>query len=40
MMKAIKHENGSVLIQDGNIKAWVDVWIENEDVIGINNYSL
>ena len=33
MMKAIKYEKDSVLIQDGKIKVWVDVWIENEDVI-------
>ena len=33
MMKAIKYEKDSVLIQDGKIKAWVDIWIENEDVI-------
>ena len=31
-MKAIKYEKGHVLIQDGKIKAWVDVLIENEDV--------
>jgi ATP-dependent protease HslVU (ClpYQ) ATPase subunit len=33
MMKAIKYEKESVLIQDGKIKAWVDIWVENEDVI-------
>lgn len=33
MMKAIRYEKDAVLIQDGNIKAWVDIWIENEDVI-------
>lgn len=33
MMKAIKYEKNAVLIQDGKIKAWVDIWIENEDVI-------
>ena len=33
MMKAIKYEKDAVLIQDGKIKAWVDIWIENEDVI-------
>lgn len=33
MMKAIRYEKDTVLIQDGKIKAWVDVWIEREDVI-------
>lgn len=33
MMKAIKYEKDAVLIQDGKINAWVDIWIENEDVI-------
>ena len=28
MMKAIKYEKDAVLIQDGKIKAWVDIWIE------------
>lgn len=32
-MKAIRHEKDAVLIQDGKIKAWVDIWIENEDII-------
>lgn len=32
MMKAIGYKKDAVLIQDGNIKAWVDIWIENEDV--------
>lgn len=32
-MKSIKYEKGHVLIQDGKIKAWVDVWIENENSI-------
>ena len=32
-MKAIKYEKDAVLIQAGKIKAWVDVWIEKEDVI-------
>jgi hypothetical protein len=32
-MKAIKYENDSVLIQDRNIKAWLDIRIENDDVI-------
>ncbi len=32
-MKAIKYEKDTVLIQDGKIKAWVDIWVENEDVI-------
>ena len=31
-MKVLKVENESVLIQDKKIKAWVDVWIEDEDV--------
>ncbi len=33
MMKAIKYEKDSVLIQDGKINAWVDIWIENGDAI-------
>ena len=32
-MKAIRYEKDSVLIQDGKIKAWLDIWIENGDVI-------
>ncbi|WP_396149107.1 hypothetical protein [Flavobacterium sp.] len=32
-MKAIRYEKDSVLIQDGKINAWVDIWIENEVVI-------
>ena len=32
-MKAIRYEKDAVLIQSGKIKAWVDVWIEKEDVI-------
>ena len=32
-MKAIKYEKNAVLIQDGKIKAWVDVLIEKQDVI-------
>jgi hypothetical protein len=32
-MKAIRYEKDAVLIQDGKIKAWVDVWVENGDVI-------
>lgn len=32
-MKAIKYEKDSVLIQDGSIKAWVDIWVENNDVV-------
>ena len=31
-MKVVKVEPQSVLIQDKNIKAWIDVWIEDEDV--------
>ena len=33
IMKAIKYNKDTVLIKDGSIYAWVDVWIENEDVI-------
>ena len=33
MIKAIRYEKDAVLIQDGKIKAWIDIWIENEDVI-------
>jgi hypothetical protein len=33
LMKAIQYEKDAVLIQDGNIKAWVDIWIENEDIV-------
>jgi hypothetical protein len=32
-MKAIRFEKDAVLIQDDKIKAWIDIWIENEDVI-------
>ncbi len=32
-MKAIRYEKDAVLIQDGKIKAWVEIWVENEDVI-------
>ena len=32
-MKAIKYEKDAVLIQDGNIKAWIDIRIENEDLV-------
>lgn len=32
-MKAIRYEKDTVLIQDEKIKAWIDIWIENEDVI-------
>jgi hypothetical protein len=31
-MKVIKLEPQAVLIQDQDIEAWVDVWIEEEDV--------
>ena len=31
-MKVLKVENESVLIQENDIEAWVDVWIEDEDV--------
>lgn len=33
MMKAVKFEKNSVLINEGEIFSWVDVWIENKDVI-------
>lgn len=32
-MEVVKFEKESVLIKDGNIKGWVDVWIESQDVI-------
>jgi len=32
-MKAIRYEKDSFLIQDGKINVWVDIWIEDEDVI-------
>ena len=32
-MRAIRYEKDAVLIKDGKIKAWVDIWIEDEDVI-------
>lgn len=32
-MRAIKYNKDAVLIKDGSIYAWVDVWIEKEDVI-------
>ena len=31
-MKVVKLEPQAVLIQDQDIEAWVDVWIEEEDV--------
>lgn len=31
-MQVIKTENDAVLIKDGDIEAWVDVWVEDEDV--------
>lgn len=31
-MEAIKYEKDAVLIKDGDIEAWVDVWVENEDL--------
>ena len=31
-MKVVKIEPQAVLIQDQDIEAWVDVWIEEEDV--------
>ncbi len=30
--KIEKLEEDSVLIQDGQVRAWVDVWVENEEV--------
>lgn len=32
-MKAIRYEKDAVLIQDGKIETWIDIWIENEDVL-------
>lgn len=32
-MKAIRFEKDAVLIQDRKIEVWIDIWIENEDVI-------
>ena len=32
-MKVIKYEKESVLVQDGKVTSWVDIWIENKDVI-------
>lgn len=32
-MKAIRYEKDAVLIQDGKIKVWVDIWVENGNVI-------
>lgn len=32
-MKALRYKKDSVLVLDGSIKAWVDVWIENEEII-------
>lgn len=32
-MKAIRYEKDAVLVQKGKIKAWVDVWIDKEEVI-------
>ncbi len=31
-MKAIPYQKDAVLIQKGKIKAWVDVWIKDQDV--------
>ena len=39
-MKVIKHAKDVVLIQDGRRNAWVDVWVENGDVICDWNKSL
>lgn len=33
MMKAIRYEKDAVLVQKGEIKAWVDVLIEKDEVI-------
>lgn len=32
-MKAIQYEKDAVLIQDGKIEVWVDIWVENQDVL-------
>ena len=32
-MEVLKFEKDAVLIKDCQIKAWIDVWIENQDVI-------
>jgi hypothetical protein len=31
-MKAIKYEKDAVLIKDGDIEAWVDVWVQDDDI--------
>jgi hypothetical protein len=31
-MQAIKFEKDAVLLKDGDIEAWVDVWVEDGDV--------
>ncbi len=33
MMKAIRYEKDTVLVQKGKIKAWVDVVIEKDEVV-------
>ena len=37
MMKAIRYEKDAVLFQYGNIRYWLDIQIENEDVICVWN---
>ena len=32
-MKVIKYEKNAVLIQHGSVRAWVDIWVENQDII-------
>ena len=32
-MEVLKFKKDTVLIKDGRIKVWIDVWIENEDLI-------
>ena len=31
-MQAIKYEKDAVLIKDGDIEAWVDVWVQDDDI--------
>jgi len=38
-MQVLKYEEDSVLIKDGDIEAWVDVWVEDGDIrSGWNKY--
>lgn len=32
-MEVIKFQTNLVQVRDGNIKAWIDVWIENDNLI-------